>query len=118
MIDFKRLDHVFITIPEGKKEEARKFYRDVIGLAEIPGDHPKGALWFTLADIQLHVREETGSYYSDRHSAFEVNDLEEAKAYLESKNIKISYSSDIDGRQRFFFRDPFDNRFELLEFFK
>lgn len=118
MISFKRLDHVFITIPEGKKEEARKFYRDILELTEIPGNHPKGALWFSIADIQLHVREEAGGYFSDRHSAFEVNDLEEAIADLENKNIKISFSSDIEGRKRFFFRDPFDNRFELLEFLR
>ena len=116
MIHFKRLDHIFITVPEGKKEEARKFYGDTLGLSQIAGDHPRGAIWFTLADIQLHVREEAGGYYSDRHSAFEVKDLEEAKAFLQSKNIPITYSSDIEGRQRLFFRDPFDNRFELLEY--
>jgi len=116
MIDFKRLDHILISIPEGKKEEARDFYRNVLELKEIPGNHPRGAIWFEIADIQLHVREESVAYYSSRHPAFEVNELEDAKKFLESKGVKIAYSSEIDGRDRFFFRDPFDNRFELLQF--
>ncbi|MGV3561096.1 VOC family protein [Larkinella arboricola] len=116
MIHFKRLDHVLIPIPEGKKEDARTFYSDVLGLKEVPGQHPGGALWFSIADIELHLREEAGGTYSKRHPAFEITNLEEAKRELERRGIEITYSSEIDGRQRFFFHDPFGNRFELLQF--
>lgn len=116
MIQFKRLDHILICIPEGATAEARAFYRDVLELHEISGNHPSGALWFTIADIQLHVREEAAGNSSKRHPAFEVANLEEAKQSLEQQGLAIEYSSEIDGRQRLFFRDPFDNRFELLEF--
>ena len=116
MIPFKQIDHILITIPEGKTAEARTFYADVLGLPEIPGQHPKGAIWFTMGDIQLHVREENDGNYSDRHPAFEVEDLQIAEAFLKSKNVAISYSSEIDGRSRCFFRDPFGNRFELLAY--
>lgn len=116
MMAFKRLDHLLITIPEGKKQEARVFYRYLLGLPEIPGDHPRGAIWFRLAGIELHIREEAGGNYSDRHPAFEVEGLEEARTFLQSRKVDISHSSEIDGRERFFFRDPFGNRVELLEF--
>ena len=116
MIQFVRLDHVLMCIPEGTTAQAREFYRDVIGLEEIPGNHPSGAIWFQIADIQLHLREESGGNSSKRHPAFEVANLEEAKQNLAAKGLAIEYSSDIDGRQRFFFRDPFDNRIELLQF--
>ena len=116
MIQFKRLDHILTCIPEGATTQARAFYRDVLGLNEIPGNHPGGALWFQLADIELHVREEAGSSYSKRHPAFEVMNLDEARQELERYGIAVEYSSEIDGRQRFFFRDPFGNRFELLQF--
>ena len=116
MIQFKRLDHILICIPEGETASARAFYSDVIGLEEIPGNHPSGAIWFTIADIQLHIREEAGGMYSKRHPAFEVANLEEAKQELERNGLAIEYSSDIDGRQRFFFHDPFGNRIELLQF--
>ncbi|WP_421829034.1 VOC family protein [Larkinella sp.] len=116
MIHFKRLDHILISIPEGKKEEARTFYGDVLGLKEVPGEHPGGALWFSIAGIELHFREEAAGPYSKRHPAFEIANLDEAKQQLENHGIAITYSSEIDGRQRFFFHDPFDNRIELLQF--
>ncbi len=116
MIQFKRLDHVLVTIPEHKTEEARVFYAQVMGLTEIPGEHPGGAIWFTIADIELHLREEAGGNYSLRHPAFEVANLDGARQALEQKGVEIAYSSDIDGRQRFFIRDPFGNRFEFLQY--
>ncbi|UFH53195.1 VOC family protein [Spirosoma sp. KNUC1025] len=116
MIQFKRLDHILICIPERTTTEARAFYREVLGLEEIPGNHPSGAIWFKIADIQLHIREEAGGNYSKRHPAFEVSNLEETRQELMKKGLSIEYSSEIDGRQRFFFHDPFANRFELLQF--
>ncbi|WP_119080968.1 VOC family protein [Chitinophaga alhagiae] len=117
MIRFKRLDHVAIMIPTGKKEEARQFYGNTLQLVEIPGNHPRGAIWYGIADVQLHLVEEDGdTKISGRHPAFEVADLEAAKAYLTRKGIEIAYSSVITGRSRLFFRDPFGNRVELLEY--
>ncbi|GAB3800200.1 VOC family protein [Spirosoma humi] len=116
MIQFTRLDHILLPIPDGKTTEARAFYSQVLKLTEIPGEHPGGAIWFEIAGIQLHLREESGGSLSLRHPAFEVSNLAGAKQELEQNGIAISYSSDIDGRQRFFFRDPFGNRIELLEF--
>lgn len=104
-----------LCVPQGAKEEARRFYGQLLGLQEIAGDHPRNAMWFEIADIQLHIREEEqGGPLSERHLAFEVGDLEEAELYLRRKGIPIAYSSDIGGRKRFFFRDPFGNRIELL----
>lgn len=117
MIRFKRLDHVAIMIPAGKKEEARAFYGNTLQLTEIPGNHPRGAIWFEIADVQLHLVEEgTDTPLSGRHPAFEVTDLEGAKQYLLRQGIEIAYSSVITGRERLFFRDPFGNRVELLEY--
>ncbi len=118
MIKFRRLDHILISIPLGQTEAARKFYGHTMGLTEIPGNHPKGAIWFEIADIQLHVREEAGQTTSDRHPAFEIEDLEAAKIHLSQSGVALSFSSEIDGRQRFFIRDPFDNRIEFLEYLK
>ncbi|GEP96686.1 glyoxalase [Chitinophaga cymbidii] len=117
MIRFKRTDHIAITIPKGKTGEARAFYGGILQLKEIPGKHPNWATWFELGDIELHVVEEEGAHgLSARHAAFEVTDLEGAKAFLSAKGIDITYSSKITGRERFFFRDPFGNRIELLEY--
>ncbi|MEZ0542442.1 VOC family protein [Fibrella arboris] len=116
MIHFKRLDHILVSIPEQATEEARQFYSQVLGLAEIPGQHPGGAIWFEIADIQLHLREEPSGNRSLRHPAFDIENLDETRHELEKKGVEISYSSAIDGRQRFFIRDPFGNRIEFLAY--
>ena len=116
MIHFKRLDHILITIPEGATPAARAFYTQVLGLTELPGGHPHGAIWFAIADSQLHIREEAGGNFSARHPAFEVADLAGAREELAQKGAAIAYSAEIDGRQRFFIRDPFGNRIEFLQY--
>lgn len=115
----KNIDHILITIPHEAKEAARQFYAEVLQLKEIPGNHPRGAIWFEMGGIQLHLREEDGHQsHSDRHPAFIVSDLMQAKFFLKEKQVAISYSSEIEGRERCFFRDPFGNRFELIEYIK
>ncbi|WPR76562.1 VOC family protein [Algoriphagus sp. NG3] len=117
MLDISRLDHVLITIPLNTREEAKDFYTKELLLEEIPGNHPNGAIWIQMGDIELHIREEDAHQNnSARHPAFVVKDLEAVIAFLQSSNIEISYSSLIEGRKRCFFRDPWGNRFELIEF--
>jgi catechol 2,3-dioxygenase-like lactoylglutathione lyase family enzyme len=116
MIQFNRLDHILVTIPEGSTATAQAFYADVLGLTEIPGGHPHGAIWFAIADIQLHLREEGNGDFSARHPAFDVANLDQAREELAQKGVSISYSTEIDGRQRFFIRDPFGNRIEFLQY--
>lgn len=118
MISFKRLDHVAVMIPRGKTAEAKAFYGGVLQLREIPGQHPRNATWYEMGDVQLHLVEEDGlpDHLSGRHPAFEVNGLEAAKTFLQNNGIEIAYSSVITGRERFFFRDVFGNRIELLEY--
>ena len=119
MIDFKRIDHVLICVPLGARDAARKFYTNVLRLREISGEHPNGALWFAMGDAELHVREEDVPLVpSGRHPAFEVGDLGGAKKFLAAQGIEVAFSSVIEGRDRCFFRDPWGNRFELIEFGK
>nr|WP_293834003.1 phage portal protein [uncultured Arsenicibacter sp.] len=116
MIQFKRFDHILITIPPGTTELARLFYGEILSLQAISGGHPHNAIWFQMGDIQLHIREETEGPLSSRHPAFEVVSLTDAKQFLTARGIGLTYSSDIEGRDRVFFRDPFGNRFELIEY--
>lgn len=118
-IDFKRLDHVMLCIPEGAEDEARKFYGDVLGLDELTDlgyPLPNGAIWFQIGDVQLHIRAESGNHIpSQRHPAFEIKNLEQAKELLEANGVQVRYESKIPDRNRFSFRDPFGNRIEFLE---
>lgn len=116
MIPFKRIDHILINVPIGKLAEAGEFYGKVLELPIILGERPFNALWFKISNIELHIMEEKAGEISQRHPAFEVTDLKLAAEFLKSKGIEISYSTKIEGRERLFFKDPFRNRFELIEF--
>jgi len=119
MIEIERLDHVLITIPSNTREDVIRFYTKKLLLKEIPGTHPNGAIWIQLGNVELHIRKEDDHQRtSARHAALVVKNLEAAKAFLQKENIEISYSSLIEGRERCFFRDPWGNRFELIEYDK
>jgi catechol 2,3-dioxygenase-like lactoylglutathione lyase family enzyme len=118
MINFKRLDHIQICIPKGKENDARKFYSDIIGLAEIPKPQAlvaNGGLWYQIADIQLHIGVENEINKSKRHPAFEITNLDEARQYLEKNGVPVKEETRIPGQSRFSFIDPFGNRIELLQ---
>lgn len=117
MLEIERIDHVLISIPPYTRLDAKLFYTEKLGLKEIPGTHPRGAFWIKVGNIELHILEEDGHQYSSgRHPALVVKDLESVKAFLQKENIEITYSSVIEGRDRCFFRDPWGNRFELIQF--
>jgi len=114
----RKLDHIQICIPIGAEEEARNFYSGVLGLEEIEKPQalkPNGGLWFKVADIQLHIGVEDEPNTSKRHPAFEVEELEKIKIYLQSKGVQIKQETAIPDVNRFSFLDPFGNRIEFLE---
>lgn len=118
MLKLKKTDHITVNYPEGKSDVAIHFYKDILKLNEIPS-LVANAVWFRMGDIELHITAgDIENKLSSKHTAFEVEDLEAAKSFLTENNIEIKYSSKIEGRERLFFRDPFGNRFELVEYLK
>jgi catechol 2,3-dioxygenase-like lactoylglutathione lyase family enzyme len=117
-IFFNRIDHVQITIPQGKEQEARKFYSGLLGLEEIEKPDSlkaSGGVWFKIGDAELHLGVESPSV-TKRHPGFEIMNLDEVKSYITDNNVKIKEEIPIPGRKRFSFYDPFGNRIELLEY--
>lgn len=117
-LQFKRADHIHITVPPEGLEEAKVFYTEILGLELI--DRPdhlfhSAGYWFNIGDIQLHIGIEPEMPVSTRHTAFEVEDVNEALKYLKGK-VQILPEPEIPGRSRFAFLDPFGNRIELLQF--
>jgi catechol 2,3-dioxygenase-like lactoylglutathione lyase family enzyme len=117
------LNHVHITVPIDKLEDARVFYLDVIGLTETrkpeelkvyPG------FWVQLDGLQLHVGGEAtlvNRWESGAHLSIEVADIDDLSARrtrLESAGIAIKEMVYYPGYERFEFRDPFGNRMELI----
>ena len=117
-INFKRLDHVQVCIPRGAEAEAREFYGGLLGLEEIEKPEvlrPNGGMWYKVADVQLHVGVEDSVAPSKRHPAFEVERVEEVRAYLEQSGVRTKDEPQLSGVARFSFFDPFGNRIELME---
>lgn len=115
------LDHSFLTIHEGGEDEARGFYGDILGLAEIP--RPEGlkrsaGVWFQAGGQELHLGTDTAHEAPKRpHPGFRVESapaLEQLAHRLEAARVPVEWDERIAGRRRFYVRDPFGNRVELL----
>ena len=116
----KALQHVQISIPVGAEDEARAFYCEVLGLAEIPKPESlagRGGFWLGLGETQIHFGAEDGIERSrtKAHVAYVVDDLSGWREALLQAGCKIKESIPIPGYDRFEFRDPFGNRVEFLE---
>jgi catechol 2,3-dioxygenase-like lactoylglutathione lyase family enzyme len=111
----RALDHVQVMMPPGGEEQARAFYRELIGLTEIekPGPlRPHGGIWFAEG---IHVSGEEGFTAPRRaHPAIRVDDLDRLAAALAAAGCPVEWDERWPGMRRFYTRDPFGNRLELL----
>ena len=117
-INITRLNHVQVCIPRGAEPDAREFYGRVLGLSEIEKPEvlkANGGLWYRVADIQLHIGVEEEVAPSKRHPAFDVEQIERVRAYLEEHGVRTKDEPAVAGVRRFSFFDPFGNRIEFLE---
>jgi catechol 2,3-dioxygenase-like lactoylglutathione lyase family enzyme len=109
-----RIHHVNVVVPIGRTEEVAAFYRDRLGLRQIPKPpqlDPRGA-WFQVDELtQIHISERDGDAHRDAHFALVVDDFDAVVANLD----EWTPQDDIFGGGRGFTRDPAGNRIELLE---
>jgi catechol 2,3-dioxygenase-like lactoylglutathione lyase family enzyme len=115
------LDHAFLTIPEGGEDEARNFYTGLLGLDEIPkleGLAKSEGVWFRAGGQELHLGSDSAHEATKRpHPGFRVESvtaLEELAHRVEAAGVEAQWDERIEGRKRFYVRDPFGNRVELL----
>ncbi len=100
--------------------EALAFYREVLGLREIPKPaelRARGGAWFQTGNLQMHVGvdpdPDAPPPRSKRHVCFLVADLAAAKSAALAKGATIEEESVAEGLARFFIRDPAGNRIEI-----
>jgi len=112
-----RIDHVQIAVPKSLERESLAFYRDVLGLTEIPKPmelRARGGAWFQVGSLQMHVGvDPETSPQSKRHICFLVDNLSQAKETVCGLLIAIEEESVAEGLARFFIRDPAGNRIEI-----
>ncbi len=118
---FKRIDHAQITVPPDQVDKAKAFYIQYLGfeITHRPAtlDHIPG-FWLQAGGAQLHIGYEEGieRRKTNAHPAFEVTNLDFYRQKIVEGGGIIDPSIPIPGRDRIEFRDPFDNRIELLEY--
>lgn len=110
------IDHVQMAVPRTLEAECLAFYREVLGLAEIPKPEAlraRGGAWFQVGAVQFHIGVDAEpSPKSKRHVCFRVDDLAAARADVVARGIAIEEGV-AEGLHRFFIRDPANNRIEI-----
>jgi catechol 2,3-dioxygenase-like lactoylglutathione lyase family enzyme len=114
-----RIDHVQLAMPKGSEECARSFYREVLGMKEVPKPEElakRGGCWFVSGEAQVHLGvEEDFRPAKKAHPALVVEGLDEILAKCEEVTVTYKVDAEIDGRRRVHLFDPFGNRLELIE---
>jgi catechol 2,3-dioxygenase-like lactoylglutathione lyase family enzyme len=113
------LHHIQIAMPEGGEEMARRFYRDLLGIAEVEKPEnlkKRGGCWFEHGDLRIHLGVEKDFRPARKaHPAFLVDDLAALIAQLRAASISIVEGESLEGYERIYIADPFGNRIELLQ---
>ena len=112
------LDHLQISIPAGRLDEALSFYIGMLGFTRIPKPaslDPRGA-WLLQSGVHLHLGEEP-VFATDgcAHPAFRVADIDAILDPLRARGLKHRNEAGPEGCRRVSVFDPFGNRIELMQ---
>jgi catechol 2,3-dioxygenase-like lactoylglutathione lyase family enzyme len=114
-----RLDHVQLAMPAGGEEYARAFFRDALGIPEVPKPPElarRGGCWFERGALKIHLGVEADFRPARKaHPALLVEDLPQLIAELERLGYAVKKDEPLEGYHRVYVDDPFGNRIELLE---
>ena len=113
------IDHVQIAIPIGSEDTARPFYRDLLGLDEVPKPADmaaRGGAWFATGHVKVHLGVEKDFRANTKaHVAFQVGDVAGLVERAKAAGFEATIEPLLDGYdQRAFLYDPFGNRLEFL----
>jgi len=103
-------------------EKSEQFYSQVLGLEKIDRELKFPGIWYQIGNFQLHLilaatiipdAIDSQKLGRNRHLAFSVANLEEAKQQLTASNCPVQMSA--SGRSALFTQDPDGNIIELSE---
>lgn len=119
MPKIRTIHHVALTVPTERLEEARRFYSDALGLEEAArpdAELGRPGIWYRLGETELHIQCRDGGapQDADYHPALIVDGVGALKEQLRAGGVEVIDAPTLLGRERFFCRDPFGNRIELM----
>ncbi len=114
-----RIDHVQLAMPAGREDDARRFYRDLLGIPERPKPPAlaaRGGVWFERGVLKIHLGvDKAFAAARQAHPALIVADLPPLIARLRAAGIAVRDDEPLEGYLRVYVDDPFGNRIELME---
>jgi catechol 2,3-dioxygenase-like lactoylglutathione lyase family enzyme len=118
-VPFTAIDHVQLAMPAGEEEAARGFYRDRLGMIEVPKPPElakRGGCWFESSGVQIHLGVEADFRPAKKaHPGLRCRDFESLLEYLSQAGIPSTPDHSIPGIRRCHIHDPFGNRIELIQ---
>lgn len=117
-----RLDHVQLAAPTGCEAQAREFYGELLGLAEVAKPdtlRARGGVWFALSsEQQLHIGVDAEFVAARKaHPALavrSVSELDRLARDLLDAGVEPHWDESLPAVRRFYVDDPWGNRLELL----
>lgn len=113
------LDHIQLAMPQGREEDARRFYAGLLGLTEVPKPESlarRGGCWFESGPVRVHLGVEREFAPARKaHPAFEVTGLRQLTDVLKNGGHPTRADEPLAGWNRVYVDDPFGNRIELME---
>lgn len=108
-----RLQHASVQVPEALLGACSAFYRDVIGMEQIP--NLAGRAWFRFGDgDHVHLLAGPGAPESMAHLALQVDALDTTLERCRAFGAEPFEVDRIWGEERWFVRDPAGNMIELF----
>lgn len=112
------LDHIQLAMPKGREQEARAFYQNILGIAEVPKPVElagRGGAWFESGSVKIHLGVEDEFRPAKKaHPGLVVSNLNELVELLRDSGYEVIYDRNMPGVERAFTHDPFGNRIELI----
>ena len=115
------IDHVQVAAPAGCEADARRFYGELLGLAEIEKPESlraRGGAWFRCRGQELHVGvADPFSPAAKAHPALAVAAprLQELAERLRAAGFPVRWDQEIHSLRRLYTTDPWGNPVELIE---
>jgi len=112
------LHHVQVAMPAGQDEVAEGFYCGLLGFERVEKPEAlraRGGCWFRSGAAECHLGVEDDFRPARKaHPAFLVDDLAAIRERLERAGVEVVPDDQVEGHERFYVRDPFGNRLELI----
>ncbi|UNO41580.1 VOC family protein [Streptomyces sp. MST-110588] len=113
------LDHVQLAAPPGSEPALRAYYRDLLGMTEVPKPPAlaaRGGCWFEAGTAMIHLGITPGFHPATKaHPGLRVTGLTTLAHRLTTAGAPVHWDDHLPGHRRFYSHDPVGNRLEFLE---